>query len=181
MIEIDKRLGVIITAGTDNFLYIRKLYDFELLTPIKLKEKYIITSAKISPYNLLYILCFNTKKEKSCILGYTLNGLYFAKSNYAFYDTLDFTKNGNIITFINKSKLIVLNPHDLKNSKNFGISDKKSLKDFNPKISQTFGSTWIKFECFSTKIENNKKIITYIKKDVKNNMLKILDLSNFEF
>ena len=77
--------------------------------------------------------------------------------------------------------MIVLNPHNLKNSQNFGISDKKSLKDFNHKISQTFGSTWIKFECFSTKIENNKKIITYAKKDVKNNMLKILDLSDFDF
>ena len=179
MIEIDKRLGVIITAGTDNFLYIRKLYDFELLTPIKLKEKYIITSAKISPYNLLYILCFNKKKEKSCILGYTLNGLYFAKSDYAFHDTLDFTKNGNIITFVDKTRLILLNPHDLKEKKNFGVDDEKKLREFNYKINKIYNSTWINFDFFSKNNETNTKIITYVKKENKNNVIKTLDLSNF--
>ena len=33
-IEIDIRLGVVITSGDDNYIFIRKLYDFELLLSI---------------------------------------------------------------------------------------------------------------------------------------------------
>ena len=40
--EINTRLGIIVTGGEDNYIYIRKLYDLELLTPIKIKDKYII-------------------------------------------------------------------------------------------------------------------------------------------
>ena len=32
-----QKLGIIVTAGDDGFIYIRKLYDFEILTVIKLK------------------------------------------------------------------------------------------------------------------------------------------------
>ena len=61
VIEINKKLGIIITCGDDNYILIRKLYDFELLSPIKIKPKYIITMARVSPLNFLYIifcLCF---------------------------------------------------------------------------------------------------------------------------
>ena len=44
------------------------------------------------------------KKNKSVIFGYTLNGLLFAKSKYGYYDSIDFTKNGNIISFRTVSK-----------------------------------------------------------------------------
>ena len=183
MIEIDKRLGVIMTAGSDNFLYIRKIYDFELLIPIKLKEKYIITLAKISPLNLLYILCFNKKKGQSCIRGYTLNGVFFAKSNYEFYDTLDFTKNGNIITFANKFGIKVLSPHNLKEKHKYATSDKKKLKEFNTKINKLHDSSWIKFDFFSKKnyLEPNTKIITYTNMEGKFNSIKTLDMSNFSY
>ena len=130
-------------------------------------------------YLNIYILCFNKKNEKSCILGYTLNGLYFAKSDYAFHDTLDFTKNGNIITFVDKTRLILLNPHDLKEKKNFGVDDEKKLREFNYKINKIYNSTWINFDFFSKNNETNTKIITYVKKENKNNVIKTLDLSNF--
>ena len=183
MIEIDKRLGVIMTAGSDNFLYIRKIYDFELLIPIKLKEKYIITLAKISPLNLLYILCFNKKKRQSCIRGYTLNGVFFAKSNYEFYDTLDFTKNGNIITFVNKSRIKILSSYSLKERHKYITTDKKKLKEFNTKINKLQGSSWIKFDFFSEKnyLEANTKIITYTNMEGNYNSIKTLDLSNFSY
>ena len=115
VIEINYRLGVIITAGEDNYVFIRKLYDFELLTPIKIKSKYIITMAKISPMNFLYIICFNKKKKKNIILGYTINGLFFAKSKYGYFDSLDFTKNGNIVTFSSKKEIEILSGNELKN------------------------------------------------------------------
>ena len=41
MIEINEKIGVVLTGGDDNRLCIRKLYDFELLTCIKLKSKFI--------------------------------------------------------------------------------------------------------------------------------------------
>ena len=63
--------------------------------------------AKISPMNFLYIMCFNKKKKKnkSLILGYTLNGLLFSKSKYGYYDSIDFTKNGNIISYGSKKEI----------------------------------------------------------------------------
>ena len=33
-------LKIIITSGDDNYIYLRKLYDFEFLLPIKIKRKY---------------------------------------------------------------------------------------------------------------------------------------------
>ena len=66
-IEIDKRLGIVITSGDDNYILIRKIYDFELLLPIKIKSKYKILMTKISPFNFLYILCGNKLNNKMVI------------------------------------------------------------------------------------------------------------------
>ena len=127
MIEINQRLGLILSGGDDHFLFIRKLYDMELLIPIKFKKKYIITMAKISPMNLLYVICFHKFKKKSVIFGYTLNGILFAKSRYAYYDTLDFTKTGNIVTWTNKKKIQVLLSNDLQ-EKSYNKNDKIEKK-----------------------------------------------------
>ena len=175
LIEIDKRLGIIITAGNDNILNIRKIYDFELLIQIKIKEKYIITLAKISPLNYLYILCFNKKKEKSQIFGYTLNGIFFAKSSYELYDTLDFTKNGNIVTWLNKSEIKVLNAYNLE--------EKEQRREIHKQLNKLNESSWIKFDYFSNKnyLETNTKIITYTNVESKNNVIKTLDISNIDY
>ena len=156
IIEIEHRLGVIITGGEDNYIFIRKIYDFELITPIKIKSKYIITMAKVSPMNFLYIICFNKNKNKSVILGYTINGLYFAKSSYGYYDTLDFTKSGNIVTWIHKKEIQILNGYNLKD-----ISPKEN--DFDKIQKKLIGASWIKFNYISIKNdqESNTKIITY--------------------
>ena len=88
--------------------------------------------AKVSPMNFLYIMCFNKKKKKykSIIFGYTLNGLYFAKSKYAYFDSLAFTNNGNIVTFVNKNDIEILNGYDLKNLE---IKGNKKWKDIKKK------------------------------------------------
>ena len=75
----------------------------------------------------------------------------------------------------------MLNPHDLKEKKNFGIDDGKKLREFNCKISKIYNSTWIKYDFFSKNNENNINIITYVKKEDKNFVIKTLDLSNFEY
>ena len=53
----------------------------------------------MSPLNFLYALCFNKNKNSKVIFGYTLNGLKFAKSEYGDYESIDFTEDGNIVTF----------------------------------------------------------------------------------
>ena len=56
VIEVFQKLGIIVTAGDDGFIYIRKLYDFEILTVIKLKPFLKCQKIKISENNLLYAL-----------------------------------------------------------------------------------------------------------------------------
>ena len=84
IIEIDKRLGIVITSGDDNYIFIRKLYDFELLLPIQIKTKYSILMTKISSYNFLYVLCFNKANNQKIIFGYTLSVLNSQKVNMDF-------------------------------------------------------------------------------------------------
>jgi len=174
VIEICHKIGIIITAGNDNYIFIRKIYDLELLIPIKFKSKYIITMAKVSPKNFLYIMCFNKKEGKSRIFGYTLNGLYFAKSNYDYYDTLDFTKSGNIVTWIHKKEIQILNGYNLK--KIYINSNKESSQSMQ-NLKKLDGSNWVKFNYFFIKNEKdpNIKIITYINPD-KNKVKQLLTL-----
>ena len=183
VIEINYRLGVIITAGEDNYVFIRKLYDFELLTPIKIKSKYIITMAKISPMNFLYIMCFNKKKKnnKSIILGYTVNGLFFAKSKYGYFDSLDFTKNGNIVTFSSKKEIEILSGNELKN-----IIVNKEDKEMNEIQKKIFGASWIKYNYFFRKYEKEQivnKIITFsiFDKNRGGNLIETLDVSKIKY
>ena len=183
LIEFDFRLGILITGGEDNYVFIRKLYDLELITPIKLKAKYIIRMAKVSPMNFLYIICFNKKKKKnkSIILGYTLNGLYFSKSKYGYFDNIDFTKNGNIVTFNSKKEIEVLSGASLKNI--ILNKDDKDMKNIQSKLTN---SSWIKFNYFYRKNEVEpiiNKIITftYFDNSKKTNLLETLDVSKIKY
>ena len=164
IIEINKKLGIIITCGDDNYILIRKLYDFELLSPIKIKPKYIITMARVSPLNFLYIICYNKEKRESIIFGYTLTGLKFAKSDYSFYDSIDFTPNGNIVTYKNKNDLCILLGSNLKNIK-MNKND-PNYDDFVKKKNKLNDSVWVRFDYFIRDLNeetNYNKIITYYK------------------
>ena len=186
LIEVNFRLGIIITAGEDNYLFIRKIYDLELITPIKIKSKFIITMAKISSQNFLYVQCFNSKKNSSIIFGYTLNGIYFAKSKYALYDSLDFTRSGNIVSFIDKKEIAILNGYDLKNIsiKNIENKDTENFKATKKKI---FDSFWANFNYISRRNEIDKKTfkcVTYAhftsKKNEINNLIEASDVTNLK-
>ena len=160
-IEIDKRLGLIITCGNDNYVQIRKLYNLELLTPIKINKKYIITMAKVSHTNFLYIMCYDKKKKSCFIFGYTLTGLKFAKSQEGLYCNIDFTQSGNIVTLINSSELCILNGYNLERK----IIEESSLEEFKGKGNSLKGSVWLEFNYNprnnNTEDSNN---ILYIKK-----------------
>ena len=186
VIEINHRLGIIITAGSDNYVFIRKIYDLELLIPIKFKPKYIITMVKVSPMNFLYIICFNKENKKSRIFGYTLNGLNFAKSSYNYYDTLDFTKSGNIVTWVHKKEIQILFGDNL-NKMNTNEKDKEKENDsiqFNINQKKLYGATWFKFSYFFRKNEQipNVKIITYTNTEKnKGKVINTLDVSKINY
>ena len=104
----------------------------------------------------MYVQCFNINKNSSIIFGYTLNGIYFAKSKYAFYDSLDFTRSGNVVTFVDKSRIEVLNGNDLKNKANMNDKTSKSWETTKAKIN---GSFWANFNYISRRNELDKNTI----------------------
>ena len=117
--------------------------------------------AKVSPMNFLYVICFNKKKNKnkSIILGYTLNGLYFAKSKYGYFDNIDFTRNGNIITYNSKKGIEILSGYNLNS-----IIENKNDKDIEEVKKKINGASYIKFNYFSRKNDIEpilNKIITF--------------------
>ena len=116
--------------------------------------------AKVSPLNFLYIICYNKEKEKFIILGYTLTGLQFAKSDYGLYDNIDFTPKGNIVTLKNRKELCILGGNDLDCIK---INNKDSNEDFDNKKNKVKDSIWMKYDYFTNKENNYSKIITYFK------------------
>ena len=116
IIEIDNSefsLNIIITA-TNKEIFIRKLYDFELLTVINIEPNYKIKMLKLSPLKLIYVMCTGND-NKSYIFGFTLTGIKFAKSKGKFYNNFTFTKNGNLIVeYLNSRNIDVLNGSDLQ-------------------------------------------------------------------
>ena len=166
-IEIDLRLGLIITCGKDNLVQIRKLYNLELITPIKIKKKYVITMAKVSPANFLYILCFDIKGKKSVLYGYTLTGIIFAKNKGGVYSNIDFTRSGNIVSLLNNKELCILNSYDL--TKKEILYNQIEYKEDLEELKNIEGASWLKFIYFVKRPDSdgNDKInnsIIYIKK-----------------
>ena len=122
VIEYSKRLNIIITAGDDNMIYIRKAYNFELLTTIKVERGFKIVNCKLSELNFLYVFCCNyaSKEQKNVIIGYTINGIEFARSKERYYTNFDFLQNGNIVTAI--SDIEGVNVYELIG---YSLEDKK--------------------------------------------------------
>ena len=133
-IEIYHKQNIIITSGEDKYIYIRKVYDFELLTVINLIYSFgnpIISNTlnifpsliKVSELNLLYVLLYDYDSNKNFIRGYNLNGLFFAQTDplyfkdnkiYLDFNNISFTKYSNLIVgFYNSNKLYVLDASNL--------------------------------------------------------------------
>ena len=100
-IEIYNNLNIVITSGNDNVIYIRKLYNLELLTIIKIPNGYNIKLIRVSSLHFIYILCDyinKDKKIKSIIFGYTLTGIKFTESKFdPIINNICFTKYGDLI------------------------------------------------------------------------------------
>ena len=140
-IELYSNQNIIITAGEDKFIYIRKIFDFELLTSIDLTYCYgnpIVSQAnnifpfliKVSELNLLYVLIYDNDKKNTFIRGYNLNGLLFAQTNNKVqYNSISFTKYNNLIVgSYNSNSIQVLSASSLTN-----LWEKKN-KNEDPKL-----------------------------------------------
>ena len=127
-IEIFPNQNIIITAGEDKFIYIRKNYDFELLTVINLTYSFgnpIVSQTynifpsliKISELNLLYVLLYDYDSKKYFIRGYNFNGLFFAQTDLKMdfeFNNISFTKYSNLVVgFDNYNEIQVLSASNL--------------------------------------------------------------------
>ena len=99
VIEYIPRLNIIITVGDDNYIYIRKYFDFELLSYISLDSKYKVLSLKVSDVNCVYVLVYDKTQSvnKMKVIGYTLTGIEFAESEYGMYTNMEITTSNNVI------------------------------------------------------------------------------------
>jgi hypothetical protein len=78
LIEINVKFEYIISTGEDGLVFIRKLYDFELLNYIKVKNNHEITDINLHN-QIILISVFKVKKSKIYIYSYSLNGIKLGK------------------------------------------------------------------------------------------------------
>ena len=167
-IEIYHNQNIIVTSGEDKFIYIRKIFDFELLTVIDLTYSFgnpIISQTtnifpslvKISELNLLYVLLYDFDSKNTFIRGYNLNGLFFVQTDpeqfknenmNLEFNSISFTKNSNLIVgFNNLNQLYILKASNLsklweKDLENDKCKDKGKVKDKNTK----YGTKMIEYD-----------------------------------
>ena len=135
-IEIYESQNVLITAGEDKKIFIRKAREYELLTAIDLTYCYmndiisqklniIPTLIKVSELNCIYVVLYNKDTGKSFIRGYNLNGLFFKQSEEDYFMNICFTKNYNLfVSYYNQNKIKILNCYDLKETSSEFYVDK---------------------------------------------------------
>ena len=81
-INYNEKHNIILSADVNGILYIRKYYDFELLSKIKLKENNCFTTQiLLNDFNFIYTINYNQNEIKKYICIYTLNGILIEKSD----------------------------------------------------------------------------------------------------
>ena len=112
--------NVLLTSSNDGKLFIRKYYDFELLSTIKTKKNESIIKFVYTDYDILYLLLRN--QHKSYINVYTLNGLLLESSMPDYFIDIVPMKNGKIFcNTINSNRLVI-----------FGFNEPKGfIEDYN--------------------------------------------------
>jgi hypothetical protein len=90
-------------------VYIRNLYDYELLTCIKPNKDNKIIDIKVNSYDLLYIITYD-KNDITVIYGYTINGLHFNTFSGKI-NNIEFTPSGKLILgYYDSNKICLLEP-----------------------------------------------------------------------
>jgi len=116
-IIINEKHNIIITGSEDGYIYIRNLYDYELMVCINTQNK--IIDIKLSNFDLLYVISYDIKiEDKFIISGYTLNGINFTLYT-GLINNIEFTKNGSLIMgYYNTNKIHIVNPINIEKVSN---------------------------------------------------------------
>ena len=195
-IELYKNQNIIITAGLDKMIFIRKTCDFELLTVINLtycfmnptvgkKINIVPTLIKVSELNCLYVILYNYDTGKSFIRGYNLNGLYFKQTEEDYFMNICFTKNCNLlVSYYNQKEIKLLNCYDFEftefflNIPKFVENIEKSVnKNKKKKDEDNIGSLVWNFYDY----KNHELILLFKNKIVRGNIKDKEEQKNLEF
>ena len=110
-----------------------------------------------------------------------MTGLKFAKSKYGYYENIDFTLNGNIVTFEKYKDILILSGSELSEIKK--NENDNSYHNFIEQKNKIKGALWLNFNYFLNESDEEneyEKIITYYKKD-KTGVLNILNVSQNKY
>ena len=107
-----KKHNIILTSSNDGKLFIRKYFDFALLSIIEPKQKNTIISKIVyTDYDLLYLLINHKDKKyyyKNRINVFTISGLFIESSSSNYIIDIEALKNGKIIcNDINSDNLLI--------------------------------------------------------------------------
>ena len=193
-IEIYENQNVLITGGEDKKIFIRKIYDFELLTAIDLTYCYmndivsqkidiIPTLIRVSELNCIYVLIYNKDTGKSFIRGYNLNGLFFKQSEEDYFMNICFTKNYNLfVSYYNHNKIKILNCYDLaETSSEFYLDNLVESKNENSNSKDKKGISNDLLVWNDYSFNNHEFILLFKNKIVRGNFKDKEDIKNLEF
>ena len=157
-INYNERYNIILTSDTKGFLFIRKYYDFELITKIQINnnDSCFINKIFLNDYDIICTINYNRIKFKNYITFYSINGILLEQSENYMIINSSVLKNGKIIfNRFNKDIFFIFGFNGNK-------SDDKALgqiKDENI------------FENLDTKIDSEDSIYNFI---IENNIIYIL-------
>jgi hypothetical protein len=122
-IYLDNNLGIIITTCIDYTIYIRKYYDFTLLSVIKVPNKICIQL--LNYYAFIYILFYNVDTDDYVIQIYSLNGIELQKGNNDYINNIEIDKEGNLyVGYYDQKKIIIFDSSLKKIKKEINFEDK---------------------------------------------------------
>lgn len=96
-IDYNEKHNVILSTDLNGILYVRKYYDFELLTKIEVNQNNFINKVFLNNYDIICCVIYDMTEEKFKFCLYSINGLFFEESKYFSCSDVSVLKNGKII------------------------------------------------------------------------------------
>ena len=94
-IYLINNLGLIITSCVDYTIYIRKYYDFTLLSIIEVSNKICIQL--VNYYAFIYILFYNVDTDDYIVNLYSMNGILLQKGENSYINNIEIDNNGHLL------------------------------------------------------------------------------------
>ena len=111
-INYNERYNILLTSDDKGFLFIRKYYNFELLTNIQINNNNsgfcFINKLFLNDYDIICCIIYDSINYKSYLSFYSINGILLEKSDYFSCVDACVLKNGKIIfNRLNKDYLYI--------------------------------------------------------------------------